>query len=223
MAKNKRGPTTKQELVEEIISIKRGDKGSQFTADTIIDELKRRHKNMKSFPKARTIYNIIKKNKDRITFDPQNGIWSIGVCEKYKIPYDSIPTLIKEQHLRETTNLGPGDLTIREAIWLLRLYPLIMPILKKLFSKEKEDPLIWHSMVSLASRQYSFKEQLAEVSEDSYIDTSDLDYIFFINEDRNVWQTLREQSKNMLNEDRDVAFKKNNRVSLDSFITYSEV
>lgn len=156
--------------------------------------------------------------------NPIDQPWTIGACAtpEYNIPADMIPVLIKEQELRMKCNLGPGNLTIREALWFARLYPVLSQIAQKLFPGD--NPLIWHGMVSIASRQYAYKEQVGELMSEQYFDTKDLDYWFFIKEDISIWHSLRDWADISLKEKRDMRYveQESEPKRIEAFTVYQE-
>lgn len=144
--------------------------------------------------------------------------WSIGVCEKHQISCNMAPILIREQLLRVNTNLGPGHLTIREAKWLTTLYPVMMPVVQRLFSRD-ENPDILHAIVSLATRQYAFRELSSEIAGEEYPNTTDLDSCFF--RDSKYFVLLREQAEDMWKAPRDPRYVEK-EPEIDGFITFME-
>lgn len=155
-------------------------------------------------------------------------IWTIAACAnpEYDIPAGMIPMLIKEKRLRINTNLGPRDLTIREAIWFGRLYSVIFPIAEGLH-KETDHPDLSHGIVSLVSRQYAIRElqnALEEVEEKLYV--WDLDYWLSVKEDPGHWEPLKSLVNDMLWDPRDSYYAKEKGEKeppkIDGFITYFE-
>ena len=60
--------------------------------------------------------------------------WSIGACAQYNIPPDIIPVLIRLQKLKAARRRRrlAGEITIREARWVARLYPAAEPLIDKI-------------------------------------------------------------------------------------------
>jgi len=58
---------------------------------------------------------------------PQDFPWTIGACDKFDIPADAIPLLIKIQQATIK------QLTIRQARWFSRLYPIVKNLVKNEF------------------------------------------------------------------------------------------
>ncbi len=107
--------------------------------------------------------------------------WSIGACDYYNIPSDIIPILIKIQKLRATEDEGesPGEITIREARWIGRLYPAAKPIISKLASSNERE-LLWLLFIA---GSYSQRERVSEQINEQYPNTTDLDRLYFTSED----------------------------------------
>lgn len=106
--------------------------------------------------------------------------WSIGACVHYNIPPDIIPILIRLQKLKAAGDEegSPGKITIREARWVARLYPAAEPVINKIFTNEEE--LWW---LSIIVNGYVQRERVSEQMNEQYPNTSDLDRLYFTNED----------------------------------------
>jgi len=107
--------------------------------------------------------------------------WSIGACAQYDIPPDIIPILIKIQRLKavEDEEGSLGEITIREARWIARLYPAAEPVISELtFSNDRQ--LLW--LLFIAS-SYAQRERVSEQINEQYPNTSDLDILYFAGED----------------------------------------
>jgi len=108
-------------------------------------------------------------------------LWSIGACAQYNIPPDIIPILIKIQKLKavEDEESSLGEITIREARWIARLYPAAEPSISKLaFGDDRR--LLW--LLFIASG-YVQRERVSEQINEQYPNTSDLDVLYFAGED----------------------------------------
>ena len=106
--------------------------------------------------------------------------WSIGACSQYNILPDIIPTLIRLQKLKAVYDEGEstGKITIREAQWVARLYPVAEPVIDRLF-KNEEGSLWW---LSLIVNGYVQRERVSEQMSEQYPNTSDLDRLYFDSE-----------------------------------------
>jgi len=108
--------------------------------------------------------------------------WSIGACSQYNISPDIIPILIKIQKLKAVDNKEEsslGKITIREAQWVARLYPAAEPVINKIFTHE-EEKLWW---LSIIVNGYVQRERVSEQMNEQYPNTSELDGLYFANED----------------------------------------
>ena len=107
--------------------------------------------------------------------------WSIGANAQYNIPPDIIPVLIRLQRFRRTNQRKGewGELTIREARWFARLYPVAEPIVNKTLIDD--NGRLW--LLSLIITCYVQRERVSEQMNEQYPNTSDLDRLFFANED----------------------------------------
>jgi hypothetical protein len=107
--------------------------------------------------------------------------WSIGACGSYNIPPDIIPVLIRLQKLKASGDKECllGEITIREAQWVTRLYPVAEPLINKAFG-EREGRL---RLLSLIVSCYVQRERVSKQMNEQYPNTSELDRIYFANED----------------------------------------
>ncbi len=107
--------------------------------------------------------------------------WSIGACAEYNIPPSIIPTLIKLQKSKAANDEkgSPGQITIREAQWVARLYPVAQPLINKA-TNDNEGRLWW---LSLSVSGYVQRERIGEQMNEQYPNTSDLDRLYFTNKD----------------------------------------
>jgi len=103
--------------------------------------------------------------------------WCIGACDYYNIPHDIIPILIKIQKLRAIEDEGEpsGEITVREARWIARLYPAAKPIMSKL-ALSSESELLWLLFIAVS---YSQRERVSEQLNEQYPNTIDLDRLYF--------------------------------------------
>ena len=108
-------------------------------------------------------------------------LWSVGACAHYNIPPGIIPILIRLQKLKVAGDEQDsfGKITIREARWVARLYPAAEPVINKIFTNE-EEKLWWLSVIV---NGYVQRERVSEQMNEQYPNTSDLDRLYFANED----------------------------------------
>ena len=106
--------------------------------------------------------------------------WSIGACAQYNIPPDIIPILIKIQKLKAGEDEGGslGEITIREARWIARLYPAAEPLISNLaFGYDRR--FLWLLFIA---NGYVQRERVSENINEQYPNTSDLDRLYFTGE-----------------------------------------
>ncbi|MFC2013484.1 hypothetical protein ACFLU8_01155 [Chloroflexota bacterium] len=133
--------------------------------------------------------------------------WSIGASSQYNIPADIVPLLIKvrQSRIREMKDLDlpPRKLTIRQAQWFARLQPAVEALVKLQYPFDVGETLRYLEEVVTF---YEEKEQVSEILNEQYPDTSRLDEMLFVNEDLSfdtlleAWWSLRtdEQKKGIL-------------------------
>lgn len=106
--------------------------------------------------------------------------WSIGACAQYDIPAGIVPVLMKIEKLRASQNKdGFGEITIREAQWVARLFPVAEPLINRIVNDDESRP--W--WLSLIVSSYVLREKLSEQMNEPYPNTADLDGLYFSNED----------------------------------------
>jgi hypothetical protein len=132
--------------------------------------------------------------------------WSIGACSQYGIPADIVPLLIKVRQFRiremKDLDLPPVKLTIRQARWFARLQPAVEALVKTQYPFDMDKML--HYLEEVVAF-YVEKEQISEILNEQYPDTSGLDEMIFVKEDLafdtllEAWWSLRtdEQKKDI--------------------------
>jgi hypothetical protein len=126
--------------------------------------------------------------------------WSIGACTRYNIPPESIPVLINIQQFRaHNSRLKEYDLTVREALWFVRLHPIVEPLMKERYPDDPDTELV---LLSVIVNQYVQQERVSELMNEQYPNTSDLDNTYFVNKSFSVedlfdgfWSTLTEKQE----------------------------
>ena len=104
--------------------------------------------------------------------------WHIGTCFQYNITPDAIPEIIQLMKERASCEEGSlGQATIREARWINSLYPAINRL------KLGDDDLKASFWMSVIVSGYVLRERVSEQMNEQYPNTSDLDRLYFANED----------------------------------------
>ena len=121
-----------------------------------------------SLSSVQKVLATVRKKRKEIPEDPLHKPWSIGTLDKYPIPADNLPSVLKVWKLQEEKayklrNTFPFDfpLTIREAKWVSRLCQMIPDDLEKL---------------SLTATIYAEGEEISERLGHPYFDSTELDY-----------------------------------------------
>lgn len=146
-------PKIKGKYKDDILLIKRAN--PDLSGAKIRRSLEKIYPESKHIPKKRAIEKIIQTNRtvwENITPSVLDQPWSIGICAKYEIPPDIVPTLI------ECEKIEGKKFTIREARWMDRLKPAVYEMVKKEFPKDS--PL---GFLTNIAYQYSHKEKIYEL------------------------------------------------------------
>lgn len=128
--------------------------------------------------------------------NPLDKPWSIACCSEYSafFPPDSIPVLInykqwihelsktskdaKEAHdqIKDLFGVSPSDISIRHAIWIIRLKPLI----EKTFADQmKNDENVRFGYLYFVSTIYEIAEMTCEILDEHFISTG-LDHALIV-------------------------------------------
>ncbi len=127
-------------------------------------------------PTEETLARMISNARNREPSELERP-WSIGACAHYGISPESTPALMDVQKERESDKRknAPGTLTIREARWIARLYPVAQPLINKMPYADESGPY-W---LSLVASSYVIRERVSEQMNEQYPNTLDLDKFFF--------------------------------------------
>ena len=169
--KKTRGLKTKKAIIDEILAIKKSDPNDEVSAQVVREKLIRTHKES-LVPKVRTIQNIIKKNRDKIEFNPIDSPWSIGACDEANIATnsDTIQLLISIQQ-------GGGTMSIRQAKWFSLLYHVLEPLVEKAVPVHPYAEIQW--LVKIVTDQYAQVELISEINNEAYPNSAVLDSTYF--------------------------------------------
>jgi len=139
-------------------------------------------------PSEDTIMKMISRTRNHEP-NPLDNPWSIGSSIRYDFSPDIIPVLIEVQKLQMQSEYEAAKerLTIRQAQWIARLYPLVTEIYVRKYSVDLDEfkkpvnkEYLW--MVHVISAMYAQKQKMSEIIGIEYQDTTEYDEKFFITE-----------------------------------------
>ena len=164
-----KGPIITPEVENLIVFIH--EKHRRWTANMVCNEARStlRKKNPrlpKDWPSLSTVQKILARVRKEVgRVDPKDGVWSLGSLLEYPMSPEALPAVMEAYSDLDIWSSAdwpnPGYLTVREALWLARLYKLI------------EDPgllLEW-------AYQYAMAERYSEITGRA-LNTTPLDYLF---------------------------------------------
>ena len=110
-------------------------------------------------------------SKARNAANPIDEPWTLGACRDYPtfFPPSSLLFLMKMQYFDIFTNVRKQGFSIRKAIWIVRLQPLV----KEFF--EPDDFKDEHMILANIAEFYSIAEMTSEIIEEPTFDSGDLD------------------------------------------------
>lgn len=159
-------------IVELVIAEKDFEKKKKHSAIWYQAEVAKKLKlTDKNNPSLRSYESILQPIRKALQVDnPLDTPWSIGASIKYGIPADIIPTLIEDTKLPRLNDRQ--ILTIRQACWIGKLSPIVIPLAKEEYPDNPKKQL---GCLIVKAKQYAHREQIAEIIGKEYPDTSDLD------------------------------------------------
>jgi hypothetical protein len=138
--------------------------------------------------------------------NPLDAPWSIGSCIKYGIPADFIPYLIEFQKAKELPAppqlrivviiedvLPKLQITIRDSIWMARLYPVINEVIDIEVPNASLLQRLGYCVIIAA--QYAERERISEVLGKDHPDTGDLDLLYFIDRELDLIEGMLKTSE----------------------------
>ena len=198
-----KGPRITPSVRNKITSIFLSDRS--LIAKEVVEELR------KSLGEQAPGLSAVQKELTRIRRNPNvaselDKPWELGALSKYDIPAEIVPTIIELLRSRNNKGgiVGRSFLTIRQALWVGRLAPLMDSIKEDVLayplSHEVSKPQLLQCMLLQMAAAYARCEQIAELNsevspgEKVLFDTKELDDMFFIY--MNFWHDpeVREQS-----------------------------
>jgi len=133
--------------------------------------------------------------------------WEIGAIAKYGFPAEIVPTIIELLRSRNNKGeiVGRSFLTIRQALWIVRLAPLMDSIKEDVLAyptaPEVNKSQLMEYMLLQMAYAYARREQIAELNKEvspgerALSDTKGLDEIFFIY--KNFWHDPEVHEKSL--------------------------
>ena len=198
-----KGPRITPSVRNQITSIFLKDRS--LIAKEVVEELR------KSLGEQAPRLSAVQKELTRIRRNPNvaselDKPWELGALGKYDIPAEIVPTIIELLRSRNNKGetVGRSFLTIRQALWVARLAPLMDSIKEDVLayplSREVKKPQLLQYMLLQMAAAYARYEQIAELNnevspgERVLFDTKELDDMFFIY--KNFWHDpeVREKS-----------------------------
>ncbi len=148
-------------------------------------------------PGVSLISAYMTKIRPKIKASPRDKQWSLGSCKHFGIPLVSIPVIIEVEKINKRHEsqvieiarrfgVDPSEqvrllhLTIRQAQWLAILAPLALPVISSRFPDNIEQQ---YGKLNVLAHQYAFRDRIAEIKNEKYPDTSDLDITYLVDED----------------------------------------
>ena len=152
-------PTIRGLIIERAIEKRRMPR--EFLAQELIKEIEERGE---IAPTEETLKSYISKARSKELAYIDDTEWSIGACAEYydRISPESILILLKIKQF-----IGLQKFTIRKAIWVSRLYSLILD-----FYNNDEEEL--KNVLYAWSDSYAWEERISELT-NSKFETSELD------------------------------------------------
>jgi len=132
------------------------------------------------WPKLSVIQREIKRTNDNDTaeFREKDELWHLGLMDKYNVSPEALPYIGMLQNWAEThlDSFGQSHkpLTIRQALWVARLYATI----DTSWLKNKKKMLQAASFLWRWSEAYAQREIVCKLMGKPFVDTSELDRAF---------------------------------------------
>lgn len=186
MEKRKIKPRELKPSVKRLIftrAIREKNTPREYLANELIREIKKLGEIPPSFETAKRYIS-----KARNVDNPIDSTWTLSCCSEYSqfFPPDSIPILIdykssmsqfdNDDKFREYFKSPMSDITIRHAIWIIRLEPIIKLLTPKLMIENEPLPELYTAYIA---NIYAMAEMASEISGEDHFDSCDLDKFLF--------------------------------------------
>ncbi len=155
----------------------------EFLANELIKEITEAGEIPPAFETAKRYIS-----KARNTDNPIDKPWTLACCSEYAsfFPPESIPILIDymnflgqiefDNEVREIFGSSISKITIRDAIWMIRLKTIIEHLSPKLMIENEPLPFAYPVVIAM---MYSGAEMASEILGEGHFDSSDLDNALF--------------------------------------------
>ena len=132
-------------------------------------------------------------SKARNAHNPLDQPWTLACCSHYPalFPPDTIPAIIHQKHCtsevqsdlsyKEIFGVNISDFSIRCAIWIARLHPVIQHLTPKLMIDDQPLPSTYLFVVAST---YAMAEMASEILGQDHFDSQDLDIALFAGDTR---------------------------------------
>ncbi|MFC1945117.1 hypothetical protein ACFLWF_00005 [Chloroflexota bacterium] len=152
------------------------------TRRTLAFELKKDFEEMGEFaPSEEYMIKMISKARNHAK-SPLDELWDLSTLTlpEYSIPAEAVPIVMSVWEMRWNQRNVDQFLTIREALWVSRLYKLVeakklVHLLPELLPPELESKIALTSLVDEWAFVYAQREKLSEIDNELF-DTSDLNF-----------------------------------------------
>lgn len=181
-------PTVKRLIVHRAITQR------QFPREYLANELIREINEAGEIPPTLdTIKRYI--SKARNARNPIDEPWTLACCSEYAafFPPESIPIIIyskdcisqlesdTEYKYKKSFGVSMSDISIRCAIWMIRLQPIIEHLSPKLMIEDEPLPSTYPFVIAST---YSMAEMASEILGEDHFDSHDLDNALFAGDSR---------------------------------------
>jgi hypothetical protein len=138
-------------------------------------------------------------SKARNSDNPLDKPWTLASCSEYAsfFPPESLPILVDykdylnkienehESNTKKTFGISLADFSIRDAIWIIRLKPLIDHISARLMINNTPIPFLYPVFIA---KFYAGAELASETMEEDHFECSDLDKALFAGDIQTLYE-----------------------------------
>ena len=184
----KLNPSIKRLIVHRAITQRNVPR--EFLANELIKEITEAGEIPPAFETAKKYIS-----KARNTDNPIDEPWTLACCSEYAsfFPPESIPIIIDYKNLvsheesdveyQKIFGISMSDISIRCAIWIIRLKPIIEHLSPKLMIENEPLPFAYPIVIGML---YASAEMASEILGEDHFDSSDLDNALFAGDIRTL-------------------------------------